>query len=177
MKQFSAVKTDFIKKNKGWLIGVGSLLIAVVLLLVFIDPLNSPTAVFNRYLDCMHSENAEEYSEISYEANFSKTLTAEDVADGYKARFSSADASYYLSGGKVDLLKDTEIKITKEETPKQSEIASRRTDLSANYNNTARITDIRNLTFTIKRGDVPTTGTAELICVTGKWYIADVSGI
>lgn len=176
MKQTSAIKTDFVKNHKGMLIGVGSLLIAVVLLLIIINPANSPTAVFNRYLDCMRSENAAQYCEISYEANFSSGLTAENVADGYKARFTSADESY-KSGGKVNLLKDTEIKINREETPKQGEISSRRSALSNNYRNTARITDIRNLTFTVKRGDVTTTGTAELICVTGKWYIADVSGI
>lgn len=166
----------FIKAYKKPLIGVCALLAAVALLLVIVNPANSPKAVFGRYLDCMRSLNAEQYSAISYDANFSSVSTAEDAVSIYKSRFTSADPSY-KSGGKVDLLKDTEIRIIKEETPKQTEIASRRNALAANYRNTARITDIRNITFEVKKGDLTSTGTAELICVTGKWYIADVLGI
>ncbi len=166
----------FTGKKKSLCIGAGAVLLAVILLLVIVNPANSPSSVFNRYLNCLCSENADAFCAISYEANFSNTLTAENVAESYKGRFSSADPSYSV-GGKVNLLKDTGVKVTKTVTPTQTEIASRRANLAANYRNTGSITDIRNLTFTIKRGDLTSTGTAELICVTGKWYIADVTGI
>ena len=106
-------------------------------------------------------------------------LAKEDSAEGYRARFSSADPSY-KSGGKVNLLKDTQVTVIKSEMLKQDEIANRRAELKETYRNTDRITDIRKITFEIKRGDSEdskTTGTAELICVTGKWYIGDVAGI
>ena len=171
-KSFSGIFAAY----KKWFIGAGALLLAAVLLLIIINPANSPKAVFNRYLDCLHSQNEQAFREISYEANFSAASTADNAAESYKARFLSADASY-KSGGKVDLLKGTEIRIIKAETPKQSEIATRRSSLSELFRNTARITDIRNITFEIKRGETTSTGTAELICVTGKWYIGEVLGI
>ncbi len=167
---------EFIKAYKKLLIGAGTLLLTVVLLLVIINPANSPTAVFNRYLDCLHNRNAEQFRAISYDANFSSTTTADDAVGNYKARFTNADPSY-KSNGRIDLLKDTSIRIIKSETPKQSEIATRRSALAENYRNTARITDIRKITFEVKNGETSSTGTAELICVTGKWYIADVLGI
>lgn len=180
----------FIKAKKGVFIGVGTLLLAVVLLLIIINPSNSPKGVFNQYLSCMRSENADQYLSISYEANFSRTMSGEEVANGYRSRFSSADDSY-KSGGKVNLLSGKSIKILEVTTPKQSEISTRRAALSEYYRNTARITDIRNITFEIRTGssqntaadgeqateNKPLIGTAEAICVTGKWYIAEVTGI
>ena len=68
-------------------------------------------------------------------------------------------------------------RITKAETPTQAEIASRVQQLDERYRNAYRVTDIRNITFEIKQGEIKSTGTAEMICVTGKWYIGDVTGI
>ncbi len=167
---------EFFKYYKNVWIGLGGLLAAIVLILIIVNPANSPNAVFGKYLDCMHSQNEQTYRAISYDANFSAATSADIAVDGYKARFSNADASY-KDNGKTDLLKNTEIKVIKSETPKQSEIATRRNELKDSYRNTARITDIRNITFEIKQNDNKSTGTAELICVTGKWYIADVTGI
>lgn len=177
-KQSPADAIGFIKANKKAFIGAGALLLAVVLILIIINPANSPKAVFNKYLDCLRSENTELLKEISYDANFLKEMTADDVAQNYQMRFSSADDSY-KSGGKVNLLKGTTIKITQVSTPKQSEITTRRAALTDRYRNAARITDIRNITFEITRAGVEgkSIGTAEAICVTGKWYIGEVTGI
>ena len=166
----------FVAANKNRFIGAGALICAIILLLVIVNPANSPNAVFGRYLDCLHSENNQQFTAISYAANYSEAMTKEDVVSAYQSRFTSADASYN-SGGKVDLLKDTEIKITKVETPKQTDLDAKRTGLGQLYRNTARITDIRSITFEVKQGENKSVGTAELICVTGKWYIADVTGI
>ena len=166
----------FLAEKKKWIIGIGALVLAAVLLLIIINPANSPKSVFNRYLDCLHTQNEKAFSEISYQANFSSAMSREDSVDGYKSRFTSFDPSN--QSGSVDLLKNTQISIIKEETPKQSDIAARRTELKETYRNTERITDIRKITFEIKRSEEDkSTGTAELICVTGKWYIGDVSGI
>ncbi len=166
----------FIKAHKRSVIGVGALLLAVVLLLIIVNPANSPGSVFKRYLNCLHAQDPEQFRTISYDANFSQSQTVDAVVDGYTLRFSSADSSYN-SGGRVDLLKDVGIKVTKTETLKESDLSSRRSALAQTYRNTARITDIRNITFEIKRGEETSTGTAELICVTGKWYIGEVTGI
>ena len=151
-------------------------LAAVILLLVIVDPANSPSAVFSSYLSCMHAQDESRFTAISYDANFSDAIPPDTVAEQYRLRFSSADDSY-KSGGTVDLLRDTDIRIIETTTPKRDNIASRRTALGENHRNTARITDIRNIDFEVTRGDQVTYGSAELICVTGKWYIGDVSGI
>lgn len=167
-----------IRSKKKWLIGIGGLLLAVVLVLVIINPANSPKAVFEKYLSCMRSENDAQIAAISYEANFSKDTSSEMVVGSYQQRFSSADDSY-KSGGKVNLLKGKSIRIIDVATPTQVEITSRRAALADHFRNTNRITDIRNISFEVKRGgeEKPTVGTAELICVTGKWYIGEVTGI
>ena len=167
---------EFFVYHKNLLIGIGGLVAAIVLILIIINPANSPNAVFNKYLDCMHSQNEEAYRVISYDANFSAATSADIAVDDYKARFSNADASY-KDNGKTDLLKNTKVNVIKSETPNQTEIANRRNELKDSYRNTARITDIRNITFEVKKDGNKSTGTAELICVTGKWYIADVTGI
>ena len=166
----------FIKKKKKWFIGIGAALLAVVLLLMIINPANSPESVFNRYLDCLRSRNSDAFRAASYEANFAKDTSADNVVASYEARFSSADTSY-KSGGRVNLLTGKSIRITKAETPTQAEIASRVQQLDERYRNAYRVTDIRNITFEIKQGEIKSTGTAEMICVTGKWYIGDVTGI
>ena len=170
----SALLANLTPGKKKCIIAVCALALAVVLLLVIINPANSPESVFNRYLGCLHAQNEQDFQSISYEANFSNQYSAEDIVNGYKARFSSVDPA---NSAKVDLLKDTKLHITKAETPTQTEIASRRANLAERCRNTNRITDIRNITFEIKRGEEKTYGTAELICVTGKWYISDVTGI
>lgn len=167
---------DFIKMHKKWFITAAALVFAAILLLIIINPANSPTAVFNRYLDCMHAENDDAFAAISYDANFSSGQTKDDVIASYQMRFSSADNSY-TSGGRVDLLKDASVSITKCESLKKSELSSRRSSLAENYRNTGRVTDICDITFAVKRGESTSTGTATAFCVTGKWYIGEVSGI
>ena len=172
----SSKVTAFIREKKGLVAALCGILLTAVLLLAFINPANSPTSVFNSYLDCLHSQNAEKLLAISYEANFSKITTPETVSDNYGMRFSSADNSY-KSGGEVDLLKGTQIKVTDVKTPKQSEQTSIRTSLADQFENTGRITDVRDISFDINRSGATTKGTARAICVTGKWYIHEVSGI
>ncbi len=167
---------SLIARYKKLLIGAGGVLIAVILLLVIINPANSPSSVFNRYLDCLRAENESLFTAVSYDAQFSNTSGPEAAAEQYRLRFSSADDSY-KSGGNVNLLKDTDVRIIKQETPKKDEMASSRTALAESHRNTTRITDIRDITFEVKRGDQVTTGTAEMICVTGKWYVGEVNGI
>ena len=166
----------FAVKHKKGLIGAAALILAAVLLLVIINPANSPKAVFNRYLSCLHSRNESVMRELSYDANYSKSLTAEEVTDTYKGRFLSA-GSDYTNSGSADLLKDTKVKIQRVETPKKSSFSERRNTLANSYRNTARITDIRTITFSVTSGENTSVGTAELICVTGKWYIGEVTGI
>jgi len=166
----------FIKAKKKLFITAGALLTAVVILLLILNPANSPKAVFDSYLSCLHSRNADRFTAISYEANFSKTMASEAVAESYKGRFSSADDNY-KNGGQVDLLKGADIRITEIKSLTQSEISTRRSYLKENYRNTERITDIRSISFEMTRDDIPSIGKAELICVTGKWYIGDVSDI
>lgn len=165
-----------IREKKGLVAALCGILLAAVLLLIFLNPANSPTAVFNSYLDCLHSRNEAKYLSISYEAHFSKISTSETVSESYSQRFSSADTSY-TSGGRVDLLKDTKIKVTNLKTPKQSEMTTIRSSLAEQFENTARITDVRDISFDIVRSGAKTKGTARAICVTGKWYIHEVSGI
>lgn len=168
--------TKFIRAKKGLIAGIGGVLLAVILLLIFLNPANSPTEVFHRYLDCLRSENTEQLLAISYDANFSELQTPEDIAASYEGRFSSADDSY-RSGSDIDLLKDTQVRITGVTTPTRTELIARREALSQADRNTARITDIRNICFEVKRSEVVTTGNAEAICVTGKWYIGEVVGV
>lgn len=157
----------FIKAHQKCFIGTAVLLIAAVLLLIIINPANSPTAVFDRYLDCLRSENDEQFAAISYDANFSKTDTADAILGAYRSRFAS--------GG--DLLGESSVRITIAETPDKSDFVNQRSTLAEGYRNAQRITDIRNLTFKIKTGETESVGTAKLICVTGKWYIGEVTGI
>ena len=167
---------SLLRQRKKLFIGIGAALAAVILLLVIINPANSPSSVFNRYLGCLRAENDEQFAAVSYDANFSAASDTAAVVESYRQRFSSADPSY-KSGGTVNLLQDTDIRIITQEAPKKDAFGSRRTALAESHRNTERITDIRTITFEIKRGDQVTTGSAELICVTGKWYIGEVSGI
>ena len=173
-----------IKQRKKTFIGFASLLLAAILVLVIINPSNSPKSVFNEYLECLRHQDGEKLLQISYEANFSNKTTSEEVLQAYRNRFSA---------GVENPIKGKTIRITEVKHLTDEEISARKAELSANYRNTARITDICRFTLEITDEDhprvdedsyetvdparAPIIGYAEAICVTGKWYIGDVTGL
>lgn len=166
----------FVREKKRLVIAVCGILLTAILLLIFLNPANSPSAVFGSYLDCLRSQNEPKFLSISYGANFSKSTPPETIVESYRQRFSSADSSY-KNGGRVDLLNGARIKVTGMKTPEKSEMSSIRSSLGDTFENTARITDVRDISFDVIRGTSTSKGSARAICVTGKWYIHEVSGI
>ncbi len=172
-KQMSPVLC-FVNKHKEKVIFVAVALAVLIAALITVNIItaNTPEATLKKALEYRITGNVNGSVSVDYESNFSKTESKSDMLNRLKG-----NTDLTLKRNSAIKIKITaETRVQDDKAANTTDFTNRVNDLSANYKDTDKITDIRNMTYELIDGDeVKMSGTAQAIKVYGKWYIFGVA--
>lgn len=167
----------FVKQHKEKVIFV-AVAVAVILIGVIIVSMiaaNTPEAALKKAIGYRLSGNVNGSVSIDYESNFSKAETQSQALSRLKG---NADLTTKRNAAlKIRIISETRVQDDK--TANTTDLTNRVNELSSGYNDTDKITDIRNLSYNLvdENDEVKMSGTAQAIKVNGKWYILGVAQV
>lgn len=164
----------FVNKHKEKVIFVAVALAVLIAALITVNIIaaNTPEATLKKALEYRISGNVNGSVSIDYESNFSKTESKSDVLNRLKG---NADLTLKRNSN-LRIKITSETRVQDDKAANTTDFTNRINDLSANYKDTDKITDIRNMTYELIDGEeVKMSGTAQAIKVNGKWYIFGVA--
>ena len=131
-----------------------------------------PEATLKKAIEYRLAGNVEGSAGIDYESNFSKVESKSEML----ARMKGNAELTVKHSDPVKIKLKTEKRLINDTGAGVEDLDTKKNALSAMYNDTHKITDIRELTYELVDGDtVKSAGSAQAIKVNGKWYILGVA--
>lgn len=172
-KQAVSVK-GFANKHKEKVTFAAIALAVLIAALIVVNMIaaNTPEAALKKALEYRIAGNVNGSVSVDYESNFSMTESQSDALARLKG-----NADLTLKRNSPVTVKITaESRVQDDMSANTTDFSNRVNELSANYKDTDKITDIRNLSYNLMdKDEVKMSGTAQAIKVNGNWYILGVA--
>ncbi len=166
--------SDFFAKNKERVIfaAVALAVIVAAIIIACVMTSNTPEATLKKAIEYRLAGNVDGSAGIDYESNFSKVESKSEIL----ARMKGNAELTVKHSDPIKIKLKTEKRLINDTGAGVEDLDTKKNALSAMYNDTHKITDIRELTYELVDGDtVKSAGSAQAIKVNGKWYILGVA--